>query len=206
MKSGLSILDIILGFGFLIVFTLQYFLGDSSSYYVPLIFFFLIFIMMGIFEFRGYKIVYVLSAVLLIVMWIVSFIKPISPDVNETFYYIEIGLITLAISMLFVDSLKRLRKKKKALEPYDKALELDPNDIMSLNNKGVELSRQKRYKDAMECFDKIVEIDSEDVIVLNNKKVLEKFVKNRTLADYIADTPKLEVNEKNDKQILEIRK
>jgi hypothetical protein len=55
MKSGLSILDIILGFGFLIVFTLQYFLGDSSSYYVPLIFFFLIFIMMGIFEFRGYK-------------------------------------------------------------------------------------------------------------------------------------------------------
>jgi len=77
---------------------------------------------------------------------------------------------------------------------------------MSLNNKGVELSRQKRYKDAMECFDKIVEIDSEDVIVLNNKKVLEKFVKNRTLADYIADTPKLEVNEKNDKQILEIRK
>jgi len=183
MKSGLSILDIILGFGFLIVFTLQYFLGDSSSYYVPLIFFFLIFIMMGIFEFRGYKIVYVLSAVLLIVMWIVSFIKPISPDVNETFYYIEIGLITLAISMLFVDSLKRLRKKKKALEPYDKALELDPNDIMSLNNKGVELSRQKRYKDAMECFDKIVEIDSEDVIVLNNKKVLEKFVKNRTLAD-----------------------
>jgi tetratricopeptide (TPR) repeat protein len=139
-------------------------------------------------------------------MWIVSFIKPISPDVNETFYYVEIGLITLAISMLFVDSLKRLRKKKKALEPYDKALELDPNDIMSLNNKGVELSRQKRYKDAMECFDKIVEIDSEDVIVLNNKKVLEKFVKNRTLADYIADTPKLEVNEKNDKQILEIRK
>ena len=149
MKSGLSILDIILGFGFLIVFTLQYFLGDSSSYYVPLIFFFLIFIMMGIFEFRGYKIVYVLSAVLLIVMWIVSFIKPISPDVNETFYYVEIGLITLAISMLFVDSLKRLRKKKKALEPYDKALELFPEFSVHWTNKGSDLLELSRYLNAL---------------------------------------------------------
>lgn len=206
MKSGLSILDIIMGFGFLILVTLQY-LGDPSSYYVPLIFFFVIFIMMGIFEFIGYnKIFYVLSAVLLVIMWMVSFIEPLSPDVNETFYYIETGLITLAIIILFVDSLKRLRKKEKALERYDKALELNPNDIMSLNNKGVELSRQKRYRDAMGCFNKILELDFEDAIALNNKEVLEKLVKHHTLADYLADTPKLEISEKNGRQIIEIKK
>jgi tetratricopeptide (TPR) repeat protein len=204
MKSGLSKLNIVVGFGFLIVFALQY-LRDPSSYYVPLIFFFLIFITLGIFEFRGYnKILYILSVVLLIVVWIVSFIKPL--DVNEIFYYIETGLITSAIIILLVDSLKRLGKKEKALEPYDKALELNPNDIMSLNNKGVELSRQKRYRDAIECFDKIVEMDSEDATALNNKKVLEKIIKHRTLSDYLENTPKLEINEKNGKQIIEIKK
>lgn len=120
MKSGLSVLNIIMGFGFLIVFTLQY-LRDPSSYYIPLIFFFLIFIIMGIFEFRGYnKIVYILSTVLLIMMWTVSFIKPLSSDVIESFYQVENGLITVAIIILFVDSLKRL-KKRKSLEHYDKA-------------------------------------------------------------------------------------
>lgn len=207
MKSGQSILTTISGFGFLIVSTLQY-LRDPSSYNVPLIFFFIVFVIIGIFELRGYynKIGYILSCFFLVVMWIVSLIKPLSSDVNSVFYYIEVGIITLAIIILFIDSLKRFRKKEKTLDCYNKALTINSEDIGALNNKGVELSRQKRYDDAIKCFDKVLEIDSEDTIAFNNKNVLEKKLKHRTLADYLEDTPQLGINEKEGRLILEIKK
>lgn len=206
MKSGQSVLNIIVGFGFLIVFTLQY-LRDPLSYYVPLIFFFLIFIIMGIFEFREYnKIVYILSTVLLVVMWIVSFIQSLSSDVNEIVYYIETGLITLAIIILFIDSLKRLRKKEKALECYDKALAINPNDVIALNNKGVELASQRRYMESIECFDKVLEINPEDATALHNKSFIDRYGKHRMVSDYLEKGPELEINEEDGKLILMTKK
>lgn len=46
-----------------------------------------------------------------------------------------------------------------ALIAYDKALELDPDHVSTLNNKGIILARLKRFDEAIECYDRAIEID-----------------------------------------------
>ena len=46
-----------------------------------------------------------------------------------------------------------------ALAAYDKALELDPAHVSTLNNKGIILARLKRFDEAIECYNKAIEID-----------------------------------------------
>ncbi|KFF02893.1 hypothetical protein B0A68_05485 [Flavobacterium reichenbachii] len=47
----------------------------------------------------------------------------------------------------------------KAFEYFDKAIELDPNNINALNNKGYYLNFYHRYEEAVSVFDKAIEID-----------------------------------------------
>jgi tetratricopeptide (TPR) repeat protein len=46
-----------------------------------------------------------------------------------------------------------------ALEHFDKAIELDPNNALAWNNKGNTLFRLGRYNEALACIDKAIEID-----------------------------------------------
>ena len=48
---------------------------------------------------------------------------------------------------------------EEAIEEYDKAIELDPNDPDYHNNKGVALYELHRYEEAIEEFDKAIELD-----------------------------------------------
>lgn len=44
-------------------------------------------------------------------------------------------------------------------ECFDKAIELDPNNVFALNNKGYFLSTYDRYEEAIPFFDKVIELD-----------------------------------------------
>lgn len=47
---------------------------------------------------------------------------------------------------------------QEAIECFDKALELDPNDDGLWYNKGVALGELGRHQEAVECFDKALKI------------------------------------------------
>ncbi len=104
MKRGLSL--IIINLLFLSSISLAYF-GNMSlkSYYLPFIFIFLSLIIVGfieLLEFRNKTFLGIILAIITLVMWIFVYMTPISPGVNLTFYYIETGLITLAIIVLAI--------------------------------------------------------------------------------------------------------
>ena len=48
---------------------------------------------------------------------------------------------------------------KEAIKCYDKALEIDPNFIQALNNKGNVLRILKRYTEALDVFNKAISKD-----------------------------------------------
>lgn len=48
---------------------------------------------------------------------------------------------------------------EEALEAYDRALELNPNDAIAWNNKGLTLASMERDEVAVECYDKAIEND-----------------------------------------------
>ncbi|MEK6833910.1 MAG: tetratricopeptide repeat protein, partial [Thermoproteota archaeon] len=57
---------------------------------------------------------------------------------------------------------------------YDKALEIDPQYVTALNNKGNSLASLDRYQEAIAYYDKALEIDPQYVTALSNKeKVFE---------------------------------
>ena len=58
---------------------------------------------------------------------------------------------------------------EEAAASYDKALELDPNNVDLLNNKGKALANLGRFEDAIASFDKSLAINSSDVEALNLK-------------------------------------
>ena len=58
---------------------------------------------------------------------------------------------------------------KKALECYDKALEMDPNFIMAWISKGNMFRELGKPEEAVECYDKALEINPHSSDALNNK-------------------------------------
>lgn len=113
MKPGLH--GIIFGVFFLALNTI-YYLRDPSSYFIPFTFAFLTVIMTGVFEFKEYynkKPYLAVIIVLLALMWMVGFIQPLSLDVNTFFYYLEVGLITLLILAVALNSLRKWGKMKR---------------------------------------------------------------------------------------------
>lgn len=57
----------------------------------------------------------------------------------------------------------------KAIENYEKALELNPKDEKAWNNKGVALRELGKYEEAIKCYDKALELNPKDEDVWNNK-------------------------------------
>ncbi len=60
-------------------------------------------------------------------------------------------------------------KFEEAIDFYNKALEINPQDIVALANKGTALDQLGRHEEAMKCFDKVLEISPNDEEALNNK-------------------------------------
>jgi tetratricopeptide (TPR) repeat protein len=57
-------------------------------------------------------------------------------------------------------SLNELNQHQKAIENYDKSLEIDPNDVTALMNKAISLSHLGNFLDAIDYYDMAQTIDS----------------------------------------------
>lgn len=204
MREGLWL--IVFGFFYLILNT--YFYLMSPAPFIPITFFFLMMIITGIFDLKEcYNRNLYLSIMILFsaLMWIVSYIEVLSLSADKLIY-VATAFLTVIIIVFIRYSLKAWEEFEKALEPYNKSLEINPNDITALNNKGVELTGQRKYEKAIKCFDKALEIDPEDIAVLHNKDFMKKYIPYRTVADKLEKKPKLEFTEKTGKLFLEIKK
>ena len=56
----------------------------------------------------------------------------------------------------------RLSKYEEAIECFDKAIELNPNNSKAYYGKGFILKNQNKYKEALEIFEKSIELDASD--------------------------------------------
>ncbi len=66
------------------------------------------------------------------------------------------------------------REYVKAIENYDRALELDPKYLDAWYNKGLALSNLKKYEEALTCYDRALELDPKYLEAWNNKGQLLK--------------------------------
>ena len=60
---------------------------------------------------------------------------------------------------------------KEAIEWFDRALKIKPDDSDSLRNKGISLVWLERYKEAIECYDKALKVKSDDYDSLRCKGI-----------------------------------
>jgi tetratricopeptide (TPR) repeat protein len=113
----------------------------------------------------------ILALVLALTLGLLSY-QPINPGVDMMQYYEITVLSTVVVTALVLWTFKEWDKIEKAVKQYDNILKMDPYDITSLNNKGVELTNLKKHRWAMEYFDKALEVDPNDSAALHNKGVV----------------------------------
>jgi len=68
------------------------------------------------------------------------------------------------------NSLNILGESQKALEFINTALELDPNDIGALCNKGIILKDLNEVQEALDVFDKVLEMDPDFELAKEEKE------------------------------------
>jgi tetratricopeptide (TPR) repeat protein len=112
-----------------------------------------------------------LAVVLALTIGLISY-QPFNPGVDIMQYYEIVGLSTVVVIAMVLWTFKGWDKIEKAVKQYDDILKMDPYDITSLNNKGVELANLKKHKWAMGYFDKALEVDPNDSAALHNKGVV----------------------------------
>jgi len=78
----------------------------------------------------------------------------------------------------------KAQKSEDALNDFNKALELKPDDINALNNRGLALINLEKYNDAYNDFTKIISIKATDMTYANRGFALYKLNRNdEALAD-----------------------
>ena len=82
-----------------------------------------------------------------------------SSDNSNNYYYLAFTGIAAAVSTLNYED---------AIKAYDKVLAKNPDDIVTLNNKGMVLIKEQKYNDAIVIFSKILELDPDNVPGLYN--------------------------------------
>jgi tetratricopeptide (TPR) repeat protein len=60
---------------------------------------------------------------------------------------------------------------EEAIQCYDSALAIDPNNIEILTNKGASLHKLGRTQEAIQCYDKALAIDPNNVSAFKNKEL-----------------------------------
>jgi tetratricopeptide (TPR) repeat protein len=86
--------------------------------------------------------------------------KPESPQVGEK---------TAAFWISKGSSLANLGRREEAMNCLDRALEIDPRNLIALSNKGTVLIQLGRLAEAITCFDKVLAIDPRNGIAWNEK-------------------------------------
>ena len=90
----------------------------------------------------------------------------------------------------------RLYLNEKSLEFYNKSLELNPNNIYTLNNKGFALTILDRYLESIPLFDKAIEMDELSAYPYNNRGLAK--IKTGKLEEGLLDIQKsIKLDENN---------
>lgn len=90
----------------------------------------------------------------------------------------------------------RLDLNEKALEFYTKSLELNPNNLYTLNNKGFALTVLDKYSEAIPLFDQAIEIDEFSAYPYNNRGLAK--IKTGQLKEGLHDIEKsMELDDTN---------
>ncbi len=75
-----------------------------------------------------------------------------------------------------------LDEYKEAIEYFNKLIEINPDDSVAFNNKGLALYYLQRYEDAIQCFDDAIESNSKYTLAYYNKSMalfrLEEYQKS----------------------------
>jgi tetratricopeptide (TPR) repeat protein len=96
--------------------------------------------------------------------------KPVEYHDWQSYHYVYVSFYDNVVSSLPLTSQSlNYGKYAGAVQSYDDALSIDPNNIDILGNKGLALIKLGYYPDAVIIFDKILSIDSNSVIGLYNK-------------------------------------
>jgi len=112
------------------------------------------------------------ALIILILAWCLILYSDYTSTVDKIQYYGINGLLAIFIILAVLWMFRNWNKIEKAVEPYNKILGINPDDTISLNNKGVELTHMKKYNWAMDYFDKVLELDPDDSAALHNKGVV----------------------------------
>lgn len=115
LKLNVHLKNIIIGFGFLLIAIYSYLAYPSrASFYFPLLFLLLIAIITGIFEQMKYyhKHSYqTIGTLLIVIMWVVSLLQPISSGIDKQVYYVEMVSLTLLIIFVIIYAPKEWEKE-----------------------------------------------------------------------------------------------
>ncbi|MGB9979270.1 tetratricopeptide repeat protein [Methanobacterium sp.] len=91
--------------------------------------------------------------------------------VKDPVFYIYIIPFVVLLGMAIYEQ-QRVKKYKKALKPYEKAIKANPEDTAAWNNKGATIAKFKAYHAAIQCFNKVIEINPKDAAALYNIGVI----------------------------------
>lgn len=71
-------------------------------------------------------------------------------------------------------ALRKLARYDEAIENLDKALELEPNYVKAIAQKGSTLAVMGEYEEALKCLDRALELDPDNFEAWFNKGVCTK--------------------------------
>jgi len=100
--------------------------------------------------------------------------------------FISLAYLSFSTSLVFADSASdaklfnnqgveqlQLGNYEEANSYFDKALQIDPNNVTYLNNKGLATLGQANYYEALRIFYKVLEINPDDPIALDSYNVTQ---------------------------------
>ena len=86
---------------------------------------------------------------------------------------VQVSLTLLSLKHTIVEGNEYLynRNYSMAIDHYDQAIEIDPNNADAWNNKGIALHNLRKYKEAIGCCDMAIKINPNYADAWNNKGV-----------------------------------
>ena len=122
-------------------------------------------------------------------------VSKIQDKINEDIISAEKAANRAKASELFAQALSE-KNKNKAIELYNKSIELNPYYVDAFNNRGVVKYELENYKSAIDDYNKAIELDSNYSMAYNNKAfALMKIGELNKALDVVNDALLLNGNE-----------
>src|SRR5258708_7876967 len=105
------------------------------------------------------------------------------PDIDDAFYDTVLGIEQVIKQLLFSRKTKEewltegnvlnaLKKYNEALDAYQQAIRLDPNNAIAYHNMGNSLNALKRNNEALDAYQQAIRLDPNDAIAYHNMSII----------------------------------